>query len=281
MPDPAGPPLISVRGWSAEDDPRYHAFVGRLRDSGVEVVDLWVPPDGFATMGLWSAAVRAEVDALLGGSGGVDAQAVGAGAADGSLHLLGYCLGGHILLELIAQLQDAGRAPAYVGLIDCWYRPPAHWIDRGIYGRYGVAWPRRLRHQLGRLTPPRVEPVAVVARSWAVRAARTSVRVARGGRVAAKRGRILNWHGQHLAYDWFYRRLRVPIHVYNAEASVADMDDDPSLGLSMYLTGGFTAEVLAGTDHRTCLEPPSGDQLTGWIARDRAAATGASAIPSR
>ena len=40
MAGPVLPPLISVRGWSAEDDPRYHAYVGRVRDAGVEVVDL-------------------------------------------------------------------------------------------------------------------------------------------------------------------------------------------------------------------------------------------------
>ncbi len=136
------------------------------------------------------------------------------------LHLLGYCLGGHILLEAIGQLQSSGRHPAYVGLIDCWYRPPAHWVDRGIYSRYGVAWFRRVRLQAGRMAPPAPEPLAVILRSWLVRLARTTGRALRGRTPARQRPSIRNWPGQHLAYNWFYPRLLVPVHLYNSQDSV-------------------------------------------------------------
>jgi thioesterase domain-containing protein len=250
--------LISVRGWSADDDPRYPAFVERLRDSGVDVHDLFVPPDPFPTMADWARAVIAEISTVA--------------LAGEPLHLLGYCLGGHVLLEVVGQLQASAQMPGYVGLIDCWYRPPAHWVDRGIYGRYGVAWSRRVRHQAARIAPPHAERPSVVLRSWAIRTARTTGRVLRGRTSSRQRPEILNWQGQHLAYDWFYPRLTTPVHVYNAEVTVDDMGGDPSIGLSPYLVGGFEVQVLPDSGHRTCLQPPTSERLIELIGRDRAAA---------
>ena len=249
------PRLISVRGWTADDDPRYPAFVDALRDTGVDVHDLFVACDPFATMGDWARAVIDELEAV---------------AVPGEpLHLLGYCLGGHILLEVIGQLQRSGRHPAYVGLIDCWYRPPAHWVDRGIYSRYGVAWFRRVRHQAGRMAPPAPEPLAVILRSWLVRLARTTGRALRGRTPARQRPSIRNWSGQHLAYNWFYPRLQVSVHLYNSQDSVDDMDGDPSMGLAPLLIGGFDVEVLADSQHWTCLQSPCREQLIDLIGQHR------------
>jgi thioesterase domain-containing protein len=251
MTAPVLPPLISVRGWSVEDDPRYPAFVEHLQASGVVVEDLWVPPDGFATMADWAAAVIVELDRRA-----------------HPLHLIGYCLGGHVLWEATSQLEAAGRPPAYIGLIDCWYQTPAVRLDRGIYGRYAVSWSRRARQQAGRVAPPRQEAPSSIVRSWFSRAGRTAARTLRGRSHARRRPGIRNWHGQHLAYNWQYPRLRTVLHLYNADETAAD-HDDPSLGLSIYLNGGFTVDLVAGTDHKTCLDGAARDTIAAAIARDR------------
>jgi hypothetical protein len=261
------PQLISVRGWTAVDDPRYPAFVDAVRAGGVDIHDLFVPGDSFATLGDWARAVVAELASV---------------AVPGEpLHLVGYCLGGHLVWEVVGQLEAIGTRPAYVGLIDCWYRPPAQWVDRGIYHRYGVGWHRRVRHQAGRLAPPRNERLSAVVRSWVVRFARTAGRSMRGRTLGRERLKVRNWHGQHLSYDWFYPRLRVPVHLYNSEESVADMDGDPSMGLAPYLIAGFDVRVFADTQHWTCLQPPWCDHLIDLIAQHRQAALGRDSTATR
>ena len=99
------------------------------------------------------------------------------------------------------------------------------------------------------------------------------MRTLRDPRRARHRAGILNWHGQHLAYDWFYPRLTMPVHLYNAEDSVSDMGGDASMGLAPYLVSGFSVDVLPGTDHRSCLADVHADELIALIQRDRAAAT--------
>jgi hypothetical protein len=230
----------------------------RVRAGGVDIHDLFVPGDPFATLGDWARAVVAELASVA--------------LAGEPLHLVGYCLGGNILREVVAQLEATGTRPAYVGLIDSWYRPPAQWVDRGLYSRYGVGWHRRVRHQAGRFAPPRNERLSAVVRSWVVRFARTTGRFLRGRTLGRERRNIRNWHGQHLARDWFYPRLMVPVHLYNSQESVTDLDGDPSMGLAPYLISGFDVRVFPDTQHWTCLQPPCRDQLVALIGQHRRAA---------
>jgi pimeloyl-ACP methyl ester carboxylesterase len=129
------------------------------------------------------------------------------------------------------------------------------------------------------LAPPDPEPVADLLRSWIRRAARSAGRAVRGGRMVTRRPGISNWQGQHLAYDWFYPRVTTPVHLYAADESVADMDSDPSLGLSPHLVGGFTTTAFEGCGHWTCLQDPVADRLAAAIDRDRRLALDPRPVP--
>ncbi|MEI7592151.1 MAG: hypothetical protein WCK41_02895 [Actinomycetes bacterium] len=51
------PPLISIRGWTVEKDPRYPVFLDAMRSADIDVIDLYVDSAGFTDLGCWARSV--------------------------------------------------------------------------------------------------------------------------------------------------------------------------------------------------------------------------------
>jgi len=247
-------PLVVVRGWEAHDESRFPGFLEQLRHAGVDVVDLYQPAGDARTMGEWAARL---VDEL---------------PAGGPQRLLGYSLGGHLVLAMTAILADRGEAPGYVGLVDTWLRSPQYSMLAGVYWRFGVGWRRRVRHQLLSLARPDPVPVSVMVQDAARRFARTLLSIRKKGLMTRRRPRIPNWDGQHLMYEWAFPPLDVPVHLYNAVGTIEQNGNDPSMGLAPHLRAGYVLRTMAG-DHHTCLAPPNRELLTEAVVADLAAPT--------
>ncbi len=51
------PPLISIRGWTVEEDPRYPVFLDAMRSADIDLIDLYVDSAGFTDLGCWARSV--------------------------------------------------------------------------------------------------------------------------------------------------------------------------------------------------------------------------------
>ena len=170
---PAPPVLFSVRGWSEEVNPAYITFVDEIRDRGYEVVDIHIGPRGFEDLGQWSAAVA---DAVM-------AQA----RPDEPLHIMGYCLGGNLLMNALVRFEARGVRPEYVGLIDVRSNAPVDLLRKGLYSLLQVPWSKRVTSQLARLAPPVNEPFGAVLSSVLRRSVRSVIELPKRGWRSKKR----------------------------------------------------------------------------------------------
>jgi len=245
--------LISVRGWPTDLDPRYPGFVDRLRDRGLVVHDIFVPGSEQPSLEAWAAAYVDEIERL--------------GIAPQRRQLLGYCLGGHLLLEVAHQLCARGETPRYVGLIDVRDLPPLTQVQRGIYRKYRVPLPRRIRNHARLLTGPYATPSTRAVLSVWVESARLTFGKwrARGCRPAQPEGDY--WAEARLAYSATFRDLPCPVHLYNCSEAIEENLGDPTLGLAPLLRGGVALRTFDGT-HLGCVEGDAAEPLVDLVAED-------------
>jgi thioesterase domain-containing protein len=252
--------VVVVRAWSETADPRMMEFEGTLRALGIDVVDHYVraaPTD--RDMVAWA---RRAIEELA-------HTDVGARPT----HVLGYCLGGHLLIEMLAVWATQGHRPVYAGLIDTWSRQPLFRLEQGIERRYEVSWPMRVRIQARAVSDPALLPWRRIARAWwqaARRGAALTCSPAAHVRQRRRRREQDNWWSVHLAYDWVWSILEVPLYLYNCTDSVAnEFEGDPTLGLSAHLRGGYALRLVDG-DHLSCLAGAEGVRLAALIQADLA-----------
>ena len=253
------PTLLSVRGWTEEVDPEYVRFLDLLRESGQEVVDIFVSHEGFESFGEWASAVADEVVRLH--------------QDDQPLHLLGYCGGGSLLHVALRDLESRGVAPEYVGLIDVRAGEASVRLRLGYDSLFRVGLMQRVRFQLVRLVPPDREPFLAVAESVLRRSVRSVLELPERGWRSSKRKDPKLYAQSVLAANWEFNSIDTPAYVYNCRSSIARYRTaDPSLGRAGLLRGGFAMRYIDG-DHNTCVEPPYADALIAMILADRRAAT--------
>ena len=231
-----------IRGWSATDHPGGVAFVDELRAVGIEVVDVYVPPAGFTDLAGWARAAIEMID--------------GTRIPGQPLHLLAYCVGGNLSLEVVRQLEAREEMPEYVGFIDVREDQESYRLSRGLDGLYQVPWGVRLRLLLVRLTPPDRETFGAVLESVMRRAVRSLREFPSRGWRSRKRRKPNLFAALHLPYSWEFRRIVTPVHCYNSPSTIARYSPrDPSMNIGQYLSGGYCIRSIEG-DHEHCLDPP-------------------------
>ncbi len=244
-------------------DPRLHDLLDRMADLGIELDVIFEDPTHHADMGSWAGAVARRLAI------GSDRHA--------PLHVLGYCSGGDLALETLGQLEHQRLDVGYVGFIETRQSPPAVRLRNGDYSRFGMRWSRRVREQIGRLAPPESLPfhrllgaVFVAMLTGLPRGIGRRIRYRhRYGLMGRGRRSDPRWMAAHLAHDWHYPCIDVPVHLYTTPASMAHLTPgDPSLGLARHLTGGFFVESIPG-EHLSCIVAPHQDALIDLIERDR------------
>ena len=251
------PPLISVRGWTEEVNPAYVTFVEEMRSTGIEVIDIHVPPTGYSTMGEWAGAVTAAT-----GEHRHDLE---------PLHLMAYCVGGNITLEVLHQLEAVGAIADFVAFIDVREDHEARRLERGIDALYLVPWAVRLRLAMIRLTPPDRESFGTVLGSVVRRSVRSVRELPKRGWRSTKRRRPATFDVLRLTYPWEFEGLTTPVHLYNTEDSLIRYGaNDPSLHIGRNLWGGFVIRRIDGT-HENCIEAPHSAGLIARITADRGA----------
>lgn len=254
-PSPDLPVLFSVRGWSQEINPAYVTFVVEMRDRGYEVIDVHIGPQGFADLGEWSAAV---------------ADAVMSQAAVGEpLHIMGYCLGGNLLMNALVHLEARGVRADYVGLIDVRSNAPADLLRKGLLSLYQVPWSKRIRSQLGRLAPPNHEPFGTVIASVLRRSVRSVIELPERGWRSRKRRNPATHLELTIGAHWSYSSVITPVHLYICDSSLDRYaPGDPSLNTAARFRGGFVVRRVGG-NHENCIERPNSTGLIDVICADR------------
>jgi len=256
------PTLHVICGFDRNGDRRVHAFIDHLTELGWGLKVIFEDALEHRDMGSWAAAVTTRV---------LDAR-------DDSepLHLLGYCAGGNITMQVLHDLELHGIGVGYVGLIDTRYVSPVERLSKRDYGYVGVRRSRRVREQLGRLAPPESASVGTVLRSWVsaltlgppLQIARRIRNRHRFALLVRNRRADRRWWALHLAFDWNYPSIVTPAHLYGTDVSIRRAGGDPSQGLATFLRGGFTLRRIGG-EHFTCIQPPHVDGLIGLIEKDR------------
>lgn len=247
------PPLYSVRCWS--DGP--FEYVDEMRSTGVEVVDIYVPPAGFRDLGEWARAVIEEIESHR------DPAT--------PLHLLAYCGGGNILLAALHQLETAGVSPEFVAFIDVREDRESKRLSHGIDALYLVPWSVRFRLALIRLTPPDRESIGQVLRSVVRRSIRSVIDLPKRGWRSRKRRDPAGFAIMRLTYPWEIDGVTTPVHLYNTEDSMVRYGaGDPSLNIGRNLWGGFVVRFIEGT-HLSCIQSPHSAALIERINADRRA----------
>lgn len=250
--------LISVRGWPVDLDPRYPQFIERIRQEGIVVHDVFVPGIDKSSLEEWASAYLAQIDAL-----GVERH---------ERRLLGYCLGGHVLLEVAHQLCTRGEPPCYLGLIDVRDLPPLVQVQRGIYRKYRLPVRRRIRHHARLLSGPYAPPtLRMVARTWA-RAIRGTLGMWKARRFRRARPDGEYWWEARLAYSATFREITSPAHLYNCAETIDDNLGDLTLGLAPVLRAGFALRTLDGT-HLGCVDGEAAEPLVRLVTDDLRAAS--------
>ena len=255
---PALPVLFSVRGWSEEINPAYITFVDEMRGRGYEVVDIHIGPTGFEDLGQWSAAVA---DAVM-------AQA----RPDEPLHIMGYCLGGNLLMNALVRFEACGVRPEYVGLIDARSNAPADQLRKGLYSLLQVPWSKRVTTQLARLAPPANEPFSSVLSSVARRSVRSVIELPQRGWRSKKRRNPATYDELATAACWDFSSVTTPVNLYVCDSSLDRFaPGDPSLRTAPRFKGGFVVRRVAG-NHENCIERPNSSGLIDAIVADRSVA---------
>jgi len=249
------PVLYSIRGWLQEVNPAYITFVEGMRDTGIDVVDIYVPPTGFRTFGEWAIAVVEAIDSHR--------------HVDEPLHLMGYCLGGVIMLVVIVEFERRAISPVCVSLIDARMYSGLDRLRRGFDALYQTPWPVRLRGLLIRLTPPDRESFGSVFSSVVRRSVRSVRELPKRGWRSRKRRIPAVYNEQELAFAWEFEAISTPVCCYNTQASI-DLyaPNDPSLHMGRYLQGGFVVRMIEG-NHENCIDTPHAAGLIARINEDR------------
>ena len=254
------PILISIRGWRGTAASPNIAFVEQIRRAGTEIVDVHVEPEGFEDLAGWARAVIDELDALA--------------LAPGPMHLVTYCLGGNLTLEVLHQLEQRGDSPEFVAFIDVRDESGVHRMVRGLDSLYLIPWPMRFRLLMGSLVPPDHESLGSVLAKVLRRSLRTLRQFPKNGRHSRNRRDPESFPGFRLSYGWELHGVTTPVHLYNTAYAITRYSPtDPSMRLGRFLHGGFVVRVIDG-DHQTCIEPPFSDDLIEQIEADRLGTAG-------
>lgn len=245
--------LVVARGWSEQVDPRHAAFLQRLRDAGVDVLDLHLPAESSPTFEHWVIRYADAIDAAV---------------PDRSepLRCLGYCVGGSLLNEVGGRLTARGRRFAYLGTVDARQETTRHRLEHNMNARAQV--PRRARLYVFLMSSgsPVLEPLHRTLKAWAVARVRTL------GSLVTKGPRFLRtrhdpaWHTVRLSYGAVLRGSSVPVHRYVARDSVTKYGD-LSLNTAAWSRGGYALRIVGG-DHFSCLTDPHLDGLVHAIVDD-------------
>lgn len=249
------PVLFSVRGWSQEINPAYITFVDEMRGRGHEIIDIHIGPQGFEDLGHWSAAV---------------ADAIMARATAGEpLHLMGYCLGGNLLMNALVRLEACEVRPQFVGLIDVRRNAPRDLLHKGLFSLYQVPWSKRLTSTFERLAPPDPERFGAVLVSVLRRSVRSVIELPKRGWRSRKRRNPAIHEELAIGARWNFSSVTTPVHLYVCESSLERFaPGDPSLNTGPRFHGGFLVRRVAGT-HENCIEPPNSAGLIDAIVTDR------------
>ena len=245
--------LISVRGWPTTLDPRYPQFIEQLRGRGLVVHDIFVHGTDHTDLRAWAAAYLDEIENLP--------------IAPEQRQLLGYCLGGKILLEVAHQLCARGEPPRYVGLVDARDLTPLIQAQRGLYRKYRIPLQCRLRNQARLLTEPYKPPsVRTVLTVW-VRATRVSVGKwrARGYRRSQPEGDY--WTELRHSFSANLRDIGCPVHLYNTSEYIEENLGDATLGLAPILRGGVALRTFEST-HLGCVDGATAEPLVSLVVGD-------------
>jgi thioesterase domain-containing protein len=258
------PTLFSVRGWSEELDPTYVAFVEEMRSTGTAVIDVFPDADLYSDFGEWAHGAVVEI---------LDQHEEGQ-----PLHLLGYCGGGSLLQVAVGELESRGVRPAYVGYIDVRAGNPRQRLRQGLDSIYRVAWRKRVRFQLVRLTPPDRESLRSVLHSVVTRAIASTLEIRQRGWRSSKRVIPSIQQPASLAANWEFGSVTTPSYLYNCQHTIDTYwPGNPSLGRAPVLRGGFAIRVIEGS-HQTCIAPPHSAALIERIESDRSRASPAVTI---
>ncbi len=255
---PTLPVLFSVRGWSEEINPSYITFVDEMRGRGYEVVDVHIGPKSYEDLGQWSAAVA---DAVM-------AQA----RPDEQLHIMGYCLGGNLLMNALVRFEACGVRPEFVGLIDVRSNAPVDLLRKGLYSLLQVPWSKRVTSQLARLAPPVNEPFGAVLSSVLRRSVRSVIELPKRGWRSKKRRNPAIYDELAIAACWDFSSVTTPVNLYVCDSSLDRFaPGDPSLRTAPRFRGGFVVRRVAG-NHENCIEAPNSAGLINAIIADRSVA---------
>ena len=246
-----------MRGWTEGVDPVYISFVEEMRATGVEVADIHVLPAGFPNFGAWANAIVETINSRR--------------REDESIHLMGYCFGGNLLLAVLAEFERRGISPAYVALIDARMASPIWRLRWGYDALYQAPWPVRFRGLLIRLTPPDRESFVAVTASVVRRSVRSVRELPQRGWRSRRRRRPEIYDELSRSFAWEYEAITTPVHCYNTEESKDRFAaGDPSLLMGRYLQGGYVIRMIEG-DHGKCIAPPYSTLLIKKITTDRTA----------
>jgi thioesterase domain-containing protein len=249
--DDARPVVIAVHGWEDADEPRFPLVVDGIRAAGIDVVDLYLPLGDTATMPEWCERVADAILALP-------------EASDRTPMLMGYCLGGHLVIGALHHLERRGRAPGAVLLVDTWVRSLRYHLVHDVHGKFRLSWRRRRLLLLAAVAPPDPVRLRSVARWWTSGAVLRLKRFKRYGPNRRRRASIPNWDGAHVAYDGTFASVTTPARCVNSESSIADNEADPAMGLAPLLRGGFTLRIVPG-GHHSMMEEPHTDGLVAAL----------------
>lgn len=246
-------PLLVVRGWSEALDPRHSLLLRRLGDAGLEVLDLYLPPEDSPTFDHWAARYADAIESMVPDT-------------DAPIDFLGYCVGGSLLGPISIMLAERGRRLAYIGLIDARLETTAQRLAHNMHHRAKV--PRRIRLNLffRSLGMPIPEPLTRILKAWAVARARTVASFFTRGPRFLRRRRDPVWHTLHVAYSATFTGHSTPVHRYVARQSI-ETYGDLSLNTGPLSSAGFALRVVGG-DHFTCLTDPHLDSLVRAILDD-------------
>ena len=245
--------------WRVHDQADFGSFIGAMRDQGHELVDVYVPPDGYASMDDWAGAIAIQIESTV-------------HSGDQSVNFLGYCVGGRVGFRVAEVLTSAGMAPSYVGVIEAWQRDAYREYHRFWYRRMKIDWKVRWRQQLLWLA---LEPEANLRKLVFVRLRdrmKAILDFCTRGPARRWRERQSEWTMLHLTQNRMYPTVRGFVHLYNTESTIAEFGDDPSLGLAAYLRGGYSVCRIPG-DHHSCTQPPARQNLIDQIVIDAQRAT--------
>lgn len=249
------PVMFSVRGWSQKINPAYITFVDEMRDRGYEVIDIHIGPEGFADLGAWSAAVADEVMAQA--------------TVGEPLHIMGYCLGGNLLMNALVRFESCGVQPDYVALIDVRRNSPVNLLGKGLFSLYQVPWSKRLTSTFERLAPPNHEPVGRVLASIARRSVRSVIELPKRGWRSRKRRNPATYDELAIGARWNFASVTTPVHLYVCASSLDRYaPGDPSLNTAPRFRGGFLVRRVEG-NHENCIERPNSTGLIDVILADR------------